>query len=157
MAAWITPQDVEKIVQLDLTEDEWITDLITHCQALAEVEIGEQETPTSRLKAIFAEIVASKWRAGQAAKINPAGEEAEGTGPFSVNHANARAAGLGLTDREIKQLKKAVGQSGLWVQPTTRGGGLETPPIHDDRRPSADELVDVVGGDPLVYIDPEDV
>jgi hypothetical protein len=36
------------------------------------------------------------------------------------------AAGLGLTNREISQLRRAAGRTGLWVQPTSRGDHLET-------------------------------
>lgn len=126
--AWITFDQVEVLLQQNLDHDPYVIGLIDHAQGLAEVEIGEQEEPVSRrLQSVLANVVARMWQSGQSAQINPAGLQSETTGPHTIQDPRAGTAGLGLTDREKDQLRKAVGRTGLWVQPTTRGP-LETAP-----------------------------
>jgi hypothetical protein len=128
--AWITPHQVSPLVGRDLAGDEWIEQLIGHCQGLAEVEIGVRTEPVpAGLQSVLADIVARFWRATKMAEANPAGFQQDQTGPFMVTAPQAGAAGLGLTDREKKLLRKAVGQSPFWVQPLSRADQLETPPI----------------------------
>lgn len=129
--AWITYIQVEPLVQTDLSTDEWIDDLISHVEGLAEVEIGAQTEPVSTaIQTILAQIVARMWRAGRAASTNPAGFQSE-TSPeygYSVPTGSHLEAGFGLTYREKKDLRKAAGLGGLWVQPLT-SGTLETSSI----------------------------
>lgn len=126
MAAWITSEPVAVLLQTDLSTDAYIDDLIDHAQHLAELEVGEQDTPNAKLKAVLAQIVARMWQAGQSAQQNPAALQSEWTGPAGYQAPRAGAAGLGLTDRERSDLRRAVGlEGGLWVQPTSRGDDLE--------------------------------
>lgn len=122
--AWITSTAVEPLVQTDLSADTFISALINHAEALAEIEVGVQTEPVSAgLQAVLAQIVARMWRAGQGAAVNPGGFQSE-TSPeygYSVPTGPTLAAGLGLTNQEKKDLKRAAGVNGLWVQPTTRG------------------------------------
>lgn len=158
MANWIEAEAVETLLQQSLASDTYIDNLIAHAQGLAEIEVGTQDTPSSGLKAILAQIVARMWQAGQSANMNPAALQGDVAGPFSYQNPNAGAAGLGLTNREKNDLRKAAGKSGLWVQPLTRGPGLEIGRFRSGRPiPDPDELVDVVGGEPVPYIDPSDL
>lgn len=145
MATWITVRQVASLLQTDLDADPYIDDLLTHVQGLAEAEIGVQDTPTAGLQSVVAQITARMWQAGQSAKINPAALQSDTTGPFTFQDTNAGAAGLGLTNRERAALKKAVGRSGIWVQPTTRGD-IETPPIHEDALDDPVDPINILAG-----------
>lgn len=122
---WIEPAEVATLLQTDLGTDSFVGDLIRHAQALAELEVGTQEAPNARLKALLAQIVARMWQAGKSAQQNPAALQGEWTGPSGYQNPHAGAAGLGLTNRERADLRRAVGLGGLWVQPTSRGDDLE--------------------------------
>lgn len=128
--AWITRADVSPILRTDLTLDEWVDGLIDYAQGLAEVEIGAQDDPTVGLRSTLAAIVARMWQDGESARINPAGLSQETTGPFGFQDHNPGVAGLGLTNREIAALRKAVGRNTLGVVSTTRGD-LETRPVRE--------------------------
>jgi hypothetical protein len=130
--AWIDKDAVEVLLATELDNDRYIGTLIDHAQSLAEIEVGEQDTPTAQLKAVLCQIVARMWQAGQNARVNPAAMSMEVAGPFTFQTQNAGVAGLGLTDREKALLKKAAGIGPLWVQPTYIGERLETAPVHDD-------------------------
>lgn len=138
--AWITTDAVTVLLQTDLTDDEYVEALINHAQALAEVEVGTVAEPSAGLKAVLAQVVARMWQAGKNAQVNPAAMTMEVAGPFTFQTATAGVAGLGLTNREKDQLKKAAGSSPFWVQPTTRGDILETPPITDDESDTTDAI-----------------
>jgi len=137
---WITIDPVEAVLQTDLSADSYILELIDHAQGLAEIEVGAQATPNAGLKSILTQIVARMWQAGQSAKMNPAGLQSETTGPFTFQNVNAGVAGLGLTNREKAQLRKAAGLTGIWVQPTSRGDHLETAPSHDELEDATDPI-----------------
>jgi hypothetical protein len=118
--AWITPHQVGAVLHTDLSGDPWIDDLIEHVEGLCEVEIGEQDEPISRrLAAVVTQIAARMWRAAVAAEGNPEGISQETIGAYSYSQSTIAA--LGLTNAEKDSLRKAVGRTGLWVQPTTRG------------------------------------
>jgi hypothetical protein len=157
MVAWITDFDVAALLQTDLSGDNYIDQLIVHAQGLAEVEIGTQSSPSQGIKSVLAQIVARMWQAGQSAKINPAALAQQEAGPFRFENPNAGAAGLGLTNREKALLRKAAGKSDLYVQPTTRGDVLETPPSSEDRAATEQLVDDASGGDPIVWFAEEDL
>lgn len=123
--AWITSSDVEVILRRSLAGDEWIDGLIWHAQFLAEIEIGEQDAPTNRVKAVLAQIVARLWQDGESARVNPAGLAMEVAGPFTIQDASPGTAGLGLTNREKAAIKRAAGLTTIGTISTTRGD-LET-------------------------------
>lgn len=133
--AWITPVDVEPIIRQDLSGDSYIDGLITHAQGLAEVEVGEQAEPVSSgLAAILTQVVARMWQDSKSAEVNPAGLAMEVSGPFTIQDTTPGVAGLGLTNREIKALRKAAGLRNIGVLSTTRGN-VETrwvDPTFDD-------------------------
>lgn len=143
--AWITSANVGVLLQTDLSADTWIDDLIDHAQALAEGEVGTQDSPSNALKAVLAQIVARMWQGGQSAQVNPAALTMEQTGPFAMQNPNAGAAGLGLTDREIKALRKAAGKLTVGVLPTTRGD-LETPHVIESYYGLSDSTVETMAG-----------
>lgn len=143
--AWITSAKVGVLLQTDLSSDTWIDDLIDHAQALAEAEVGTQTEPVSNaLQAVLAQIVARMWQGGQSAQVNPAALTMEQTGPFAMQNPNAGAAGLGLTDREIKALRRAAGKLAVGILPTTRGD-METPWVID-RYGVTDPTVETLSG-----------
>jgi hypothetical protein len=145
--AWIDSARVETLLQRDLSEDPWIDGLIDHAQGLAEIVIGAQTEPVAnRLQSALAQIVARMWQAGQSAQINPGALQSETTGPFTFQDVRAGAAGLGLTNREKELLRSAVGKTGLWVQPTTRGDHLETAPVHHAELEDTTDPIDVLAG-----------
>lgn len=156
---WITPAPVEALLQTDLSDDPYILELVDHAQSLAELEIGEQATPSRALKAVVAQIVARMWQAGKDAHENPSGANMEVAGPFTTQRTNAGVAGLGLTDREKSLLRQAVKQSGLWVQPTSRGTTLETAPgVAGGFEVLPEQVLDVVGGgEPIVWFGEADL
>lgn len=148
--AWITPEEVTAVFPDLATEDtDYIQALIDQVQGLAEVIIGAQATPSAGLKATMNQIVVRFWRGNKAATANPSGHQSESVEDYSYSDPTggsfSQASGLGLTDREKKALRSAVGRTGLWVQPTTRGN-VETAPRQND----ADEWVE--GG--LAYLQP---
>lgn len=154
---WIDAERVATLLRTDLGSDTYVNGLITHAQALAENEIGAQSQPDqadyettadfdkavtrwAALQALLAQITARMWQSGESAAINPAGFQSDTAGPFTIQDPRAGTAGLGLTDREIKALRKAAGTSSLWVQPTSRGERLETAPIHDQLEDTTDPI-----------------
>ena len=156
--AWINPHTIEAIIQTDLVTDPYIDHLITHVQGLCELEIGEQTEPVSnKLAAVFSQIVARFWRAGKAASTSPQGYQSERVDDYQYEYPSqgAMLAGFGLTNAETKRLKKAAGQTQLWVQPISRGDGLETAGPgttgQHPNPPAAAFLEDAAGGDPILY------
>lgn len=112
---WITPADIAAAYPAasDVTPG-----FIAHIQGLAEVVTGTQEAPISnRLKSVFVEIVHRRSLASN----DDISQESIGSYSYTRNVAP----GQGLTDRERKDLKRAIGKRSLTVIPTTRGR-LET-------------------------------
>lgn len=61
-------------------------------------------------------------RCAERAIRNPEGFSSESAGDYSYQRNGATGeGGLYLTEREIKQLRRAGGRSGLWTQQVTRG------------------------------------
>lgn len=117
--AWITPQDVESVYGVEVTEE-----FIAHYQALAEMCTGDLEEPVSdRVKAVFTEIV---FRKHTDLEANPEGTAMETLGPYTVQRASRL--GLGLTSQDCRALRRAAGHSSLRVVNLTGGEALETPP-----------------------------
>jgi hypothetical protein len=162
VADWIASADVEVILHRDLSSDPYIDGLISRAQHLAELEVGTQDSPNDRLKAVLASIVARMWQAGESARMNPAGMQSETSGPFTYQDVNAGVAGLGLTNRERSDLKKAAGISGLWIQPTSRSdtdAGIEVAGEYPGGRVgvSPDQMLDVQGGEQVPWFNADDL
>lgn len=124
--AWVTHEEVLAVYPETADEDaDRFAALIDHVQALAEVAVGTQATPSARLKAVFTDVVYRKWLA---ITQNPDGVQSELLGSYQYMQPNAP--GLGLTKHDRKNLKAAVGRIGVWVQPVHRGE-VETAPRED--------------------------
>jgi hypothetical protein len=112
--SWIVPADVTAVYP----DVEPTQEMVDHVQGLAESVIGSQDSPSAGLKSVVVEIV----RRFVAALSDDPNVTQESLGSW----AQSRGHGLGLTDREIGALRRAAGDSGLWVQPTHRNIQLET-------------------------------
>lgn len=145
--AWITEPQVSALLRTDLSADPYLGELIVQAQGLAEIEIPAQTEPVSQgLQSVLTQIVGRMWRAGMAAEMNPAALQSETTGPHTFQDTHSGSAGLGLTNREIRALKKAAGVTGLWVQPTKRAENLETAPLGDDDLIDTTDPVEILAG-----------
>jgi hypothetical protein len=135
--SWVAPEEITAIYPNLATEDaDYIQALIDHAQGLAEVIVGTQATPGVGLQSTLKEIVLRFWRGNKAAEGNPAGFQSESVEDYSYSVPTggahfSQATGLGLTKHEKKNLRSAVGRSGLWMLPTTRGN-VETAPSDAD-------------------------
>lgn len=122
--AWIEPEAISDL--LGDTFDVGLVDFtIDHAQALAEIEVGEQDEPYPRgLRAVLTQIVIRMLRSFEEARTNPAGVTQEQLGSWS--QTVSVVAGLGLTTAEKKLLRKAAGLGpSIGVLRMTRGP-LET-------------------------------
>lgn len=118
--SWITPADVAAVYP----DADVAPGFIAHIQGLAEVCTGTQDEPIgNKLKSAFVEVV---YRRSLAPDDNV---QSETLGPYS--QTRAVGAGQGITNRECRDLKKAVGKSTVGVL-GVGAGPLETPPIHPD-------------------------
>ena len=126
--AWISTDDIAAVYPAaDVTPG-----FIAHMQALAEGCTGTQTEPIgSQLKAVFVELV---YRRSLASDDNVASET---LGPFS--QTRSVQAGQGITNRECRTLKRAVGKSTVGVL-KVGAGNLETPPTHPDDGESIEEV-----------------
>lgn len=140
--AWIEPEAISDLI--GDTFDEGLIDFtIDHAQALAEIEVGEQEVPLPRgLKAVLTQIVIRMLRSFEEARTNPTGLTQESLGSYS--YSISTVAGLGLTNAEKKLLRKAAGLSGIGVLRITRGP-LETPGPPGILGPSSIDWFEVEG------------
>lgn len=137
--AWITVDDVTDVFpSASPTENQ-----IAHVQGLAEAVIGEQDEPVGNaLKSVMVEIVHRFWRATVGAATSPQGYQSERVDDYEYQYpaGGPLLSGFGLTKKDEKDLRRAVGETGLWIQPTTRGP-VETP---SDTRTFNDPEFDVV-------------
>lgn len=142
---WIEPDDVTAVFPTDAPTQ----GLIDHVEGLAENEIGSQTEPVSnKLKAVMVQIV----HRFSLASNDDDNIRQESIGSYS--YTKAMQSGLGLTEREINKLHKAVGKTRLWTQPISRGDRLEVPYDPDGRTTmvDADFVDDTSGGDPIPWI-----
>lgn len=134
--AWITSTDVEPVLQTDLSSDDYIDGLIAHCEALAEGIVGEQDEPVSaQLKAVLAQIVARMWRGGRQAASNPEGFQSASIAEefsYSVPTGAHIDAGLGLTNREKKDLRRAAGVAPVWFITQDNAPAVFGDPLEED-------------------------
>jgi len=145
--AWITPADITDVYPSDGSTE----GLIDHVQALAEIEIGTQDTPTGQLQAVMVQITHRFYLAST-------GDEnivQETLGPHS--YTRAQISGLGLTKAEKALLKKAVGETQFWVQPLSRGDRLETAGIGGRHDEPGGFIDDATGGDPIPWFHADDL
>lgn len=115
--SWITPDDVTDVYPAAIISQGFID----HVQALAEIVVGTQETPGTKLKAVMVQI------AHRLALAPDDNVQQETLGSYSYSRAPG---GLGLTKHEKKLLRSAVGKFGLAALSMTRGD-VETPGFTD--------------------------
>lgn len=85
---------------------------------------GNPKPFPASIRTIVLRVVDRAWR-------NPEGFSAESDGDYSYQRTNVQP-GVYLTEQEAKAVRRAAGKSGLWTQPTTRGGpGCETVFLED--------------------------
>lgn len=122
VTAWIGPADIEAVYPgEDITPG-----FIGHIQALAETVIGTQTSPTVGLKAEMVELTYRKWRVTNA-QADGLTQEAIGSYSYSIAGSN----GLGLSNREKRNLRAAVGRGGPFILQTHRDV-IETAPRRTD-------------------------
>lgn len=121
--AWIAPADLEAVYP----GEDVSVGFIAHIQALAETVIGTQTVPvTTGLKAEMVELVYRKHRVTNA-QADGLTQEAIGGYSYSIAGQN----GLGLSNREKRNLRAAVGRSGPFIMQTHRDV-VETAPRRTD-------------------------
>jgi hypothetical protein len=114
--AWIEVADVTAVYPTPEPSEA----LIYHVQALAEIEIGEQDEPVSNgIKAVMVQIVHRFALAG----LTDDNIQQETIGGYS--YTRSAVAGLGFTNAEKRALRKAAGIGDLSTVDFTRGD-LET-------------------------------
>ena len=80
-------------------------------------------------------------RAAERAIRNPGGFSSESSGDYSYQRTGTVQPGVFLTEGEERILRRAVGRTGLWTQPVTRG----------DLFPDVVFVADQYGGDLIQY------
>lgn len=102
--------------------------LIEDASELVMLEAGRDwiDPDTGELTGVPGSVRAVVLRAVERAIRNPQGFSAEAAGDYSYQRTNVEP-GVYLTDAEKAIIRKAIGKTGLWTQPVTRGDAyLET-------------------------------
>lgn len=74
----------------------------------------------------------SVLRAAERAIRNPEGFSSESAGDYSYQRTGVQP-GVYLTESEEKSIRKAIGRSGMWTQPVTRGDEYYTTVWFEDQ------------------------
>lgn len=123
VTAWIGPADIDAVYP----GEDVSVGFIAHIQALAETVIGTQTVPVvNGLRAEMVELVYRKHRVTNA-QADGLTQEAMGSYSYSIAGSN----GLGLSNREKRNLRAAVGRGGPFVL-TTHRDVVETAPRSSD-------------------------
>lgn len=118
-----TVEDVESRLARQFTVDETtrVTALLDDASALVRDEAGRTWLDVNGvLEAVPAAVRAVVLRAVERAVRNPQGFSAESAGDYSYQRTGVEQ-GVYLTEQERKILRRAIGRTGLWTQPVTRG------------------------------------
>lgn len=96
--------------------------VLDDASALVRDEAGRTwiDPDTDSLTAVPGSVRAVVLRAAERAMRNPQGFSAESAGDYSYQRTNVEP-GVYLTDAERAIVRKAIGRTGLWTQPVTRG------------------------------------
>ncbi len=78
------------------------------------------DTTDTILEGLPATVRAVVLKAAERAMRNPDGFSAESGGDYSYQRTGVQD-GVYLTEREEKLIRRAIGRTGLWTQPVTRG------------------------------------
>lgn len=116
--------DLEARLGRTFTGDELtrVEALLDDASALVRDEAGTTwiDPVTGLLTVVPGSIRAVVLRAAERATRNPQGFSAESAGDYSYQRTNVEP-GVYLTDSERQIIRKAIGRTGLWTQPVTRG------------------------------------
>lgn len=105
----------------DVDETQQALALLDDASALVRDEAGRTWLDDSgALTEVPASIRAVVLRAAERAVRNPDGFRSESAGDYSYQRAETES-GVFLTDAERRRIRQAIGRSGLWTQPVTRG------------------------------------
>lgn len=76
---------------------------------------------TGVVEGVPASIRAVVLRIAERVMRNPQGYKAESAGDYSYQRSDADDNGIYLSERDIQIIRRALGRTGLWTQPLTRG------------------------------------
>lgn len=102
------------------------TATIEDASALVREEVGytvwiDTDTGATNYALVPASVRAVVLRSAERAMRNPGGFSSESSGDYSYQRTGTQQPGVFLTDGELRILRRAVGRTGLWTQPVTRG------------------------------------
>lgn len=124
MLALADISDIEARLGKVFTGDEAtrVEALLDDASALVRDEAGITWTDpdTGQLTLVPGSVRAVVLRSVERAVRNPQGFSAESAGDYSYQRTNVEP-GVYLTDGERQIIRRAIGRTGLWTQPVTRG------------------------------------
>lgn len=124
MYALASVTDIEARLGRVFVNDELnrVVALLDDASALVCDEAGKDwiDPDTGELTAVPGSVRAVVLRAVERAIRNPQGFSAEASGDYSYQRTNVEP-GIYLTEAERAIIRKALGRTGLWTQPVTRG------------------------------------
>lgn len=124
MHALASVSDIEARLGRSFVSDELgrVAALLDDASALVRDEAGRTwlDPVTGAPTVVPGSIRAVVLRAVERAVRNPQGFSAEAAGDYSYQRTDVEP-GVYLTDRERAVIRRAVGRTGLWTQPVTRG------------------------------------
>lgn len=96
--------------------------LLDDISALVRAEAGVTwiDPVTGQLTDVPASVRAVVLRVAERVYRNPQGFRSESAGDYSYQRPEA-GLGMYLTEAELRIIRRALGRTGLWTQPTTRG------------------------------------
>jgi hypothetical protein len=115
--------DIEARLGRELVGDELtrVIALLDDASALVRDEAGRDWIgPDGSLTVVPGSVRAVVLRATERAIRNPQGFSAESAGDYSYQRTGVQD-GVYLTDAERAIIRRAIGRTGLWTQPVTRG------------------------------------
>lgn len=108
--------------EFDAAESARVLALLDDASALVRDEAATTwiDPVTALLTAVPGSVRAVVLRSVERAVRNPQGFSAESAGDYSYQRTNVEP-GVYLTETERQIVRKAIGRTGLWTQPVTRG------------------------------------
>jgi len=127
LPALATSDELGERLMRDFDEPELtrVLGLLDDASDLVRFESGKDwldpDDPTSLVDPLPRIVRLITLRVTERAIRNPEGFSSESAGDYSYQRNGATGeGGLYLTDKEVRQLQRAGGKTGLWAQPTTR-------------------------------------
>jgi Phage protein Gp19/Gp15/Gp42 len=124
MYALAAVTDIEARLGRVFVDDELgrVVALLDDASSLVRDEAGKDwiDPDTGELTTVPGSIRAVVLRVVERAIRNPQGFSAEAAGDYSYQRTGVEA-GIYLDERDARTIRKALGRTGLWTQPVTRG------------------------------------